>query len=195
MSTLFGDSSVQPMPQNAVRVFSGTLFDVYQWEQTLFDGTTRTFEKLARSDASIVIPVTEEGKIIITEDEQPGRDMVITFPGGGRENDESPEETARRELREETGYEARSIVHVRSFQPSSKIDWTIHTFIAHGCRRVADAACEPGERIHVRLVTLDELIEVADDERFQNRELQIVLVKARYDTEVRAALEALLFPE
>lgn len=190
---LFGDSDIQPMPQNATRVFKGVLFDVYQWEQVLFDGTTRTFEKLSRSDASIVIPVTEDGRIIITEDEQPARDMVITFPGGGCEAGETPEETARRELREETGYEAGNIMHVRSFQPSSKIDWTIHTFIAHGCQRVADAACEPGERIRVRLVTLDELIDVADDERFQNRELQIVLVKARYDREVRASLEKLLF--
>lgn len=190
---LFGDSDIQPLPPTAQRVFEGVLFDVYQWEQTLFDGTTRTFEKLSRRDASIVIPVTEDGHIIITEDEQPGRAMVITFPGGGCEPGELPEETARRELLEETGYEAGAIVHVRSFQPSSKIDWTIHTFIAHNCRQVAPAACEPGERIRVRVVTLDELIDVADDERFQNRELQIVLLKARYDAEVRSALEKLLF--
>lgn len=190
---LFGESEIQPLPAHATRVFRGVLFDVYQWEQELFDGSTRTFEKLARSDASIVIPVLEDGRLLITEDEQPGRKKVIAFPGGRSEEGEQPEEVARRELLEETGYEPRSLMHVRSFQPSSKIDWTIHTFIGHGCRKVAEPACEPGERITVRLVTLDELIALADDDRFQNRELQIVLIKARYDAEVRATLEKLLF--
>ncbi len=58
---------------------------------------------------------------------------------------------------------------------------------------MAPPELDSGERITVREVTLDELIALADDPRFQNRELQIPLIKARYDAEVRASLEKLLF--
>jgi len=181
------------IPAHAKRVFEGVLFDVYQWEQEMFDGSIRIFEKLARNDATIVIPILPDGRILITEDEQPGRPMVITFPGGGSENGEDPETAGRRELLEETGYVPETMTFVRSFEPSSKIAWIIHTYVARGCTKAADPLPDAGERIVVRTVSLDELILLADDSRFQNREIQLLLIKARYDTEVRASLEKLLF--
>lgn len=181
------------IPEHATRVFKGVLFDVYQWEQEMFDGSVRTFEKLARNDATMVIPILPDGKILVTEDEQPGQSMVITFPGGGSEDEEDPETAGRRELLEETGYVPETMTFVRSFEPSSKIAWNIHTYIARGCTRVAEPLPDAGERILVRAVSLDELILLADDSRFQNREIQLLLIKARYDTGVRTSLEKLLF--
>jgi len=181
------------LPAHAKQVFKGVIFEVHQWEQELFDGSFKTFEKLRRNDSSVVIPVLSNGKLLIAEDEQPGRPLVYTFPGGEGETGEDPETTARRELLEETGYTADTFTLLRSSVPSSKIAWTIHTFVAKDCRRVADPVLDGGERITTREVTLDELVALADDPRFQNRDLQIPLIKARYDTEVRASLEKLLF--
>lgn len=185
--------SRQPLPEDAKRVFSGVLFDVYQWEQKLFDGKTTTFEKLKRNDSAVVIPVLEDGTLLLEEDEQPGRNTVLTFPGGQGEEGEDPETVARRELLEETGYTADTLTLWHAAQPSSKIEWAIYTYIAKGCRKVAEPALDGGERITLRAVTLDELIELADDPIFQNKEMVIDLVKARYDKEVRASLEKLLF--
>ena len=64
--------SKQPIPDNAKKVFGGVLFDVYQWEQELFDGTKTIFEKLKRPDTVVVFPVLDDGKILLTEQEQPG---------------------------------------------------------------------------------------------------------------------------
>ena len=55
----------QKFPPQAKRVFKGMIFDVYQWEQEMYDGSTHTFEKIIRPDTVLVIPVTEDGKIII----------------------------------------------------------------------------------------------------------------------------------
>lgn len=191
MSSEAGSSHA--LPEHATQVFKGVIFEVWQWQQELFDGTFATFEKLRRNDSSVVIPILENGKILLAEDEQPGRDLVLTFPGGEGEEGEDPDTTARRELLEETGYEAGSLSLIRSVQPSSKMAWTIHTYAARGCRKVTDPTLDGGERIRLHEVTLDELIALADDPRFQNRELQIPLIKARYDTEVRKELEKLLF--
>ena len=181
------------MPEHAVQVFKGVLFEVWQWQQELFDGSHTTFESLRRNDSSVVIPVLPDGKLLLVEDEQPGRGTVLTFPGGEGETGEDSEVAARRELFEETGYEADTLTHLRSSQPSTKIAWTIHTYVGRGCRKSAEPKLDAGERITVREVSLDELIALADDPRFQNRDLQIPLIKARYDTEARASLEKLLF--
>lgn len=184
--------SRQPLPPHAALVFKGILFDVYQWEQELFDGSTATFEKLKRHDSAVVIPVLEDGRLLLTQDEQPGRNSVLTFPGGQGEEGEDPESVARRELLEETGYEAESLTLWHAAQPSSKIEWTIFTYIARGCKKVQEPKLDGGERITLTPVTLDELIALADNPLFQNKEMVIDLVKARYDRDVRAEWEKLL---
>lgn len=191
MSSEAGSSHA--LPEDARQVFKGVIFEVWQWQQELFDGSFATFEKLRRNDSSVVIPVLSNGKLLMTEDEQPGRDLVFTFPGGEGNTGEDPTVAAHRELLEETGYKTNQLIHLASKQPSSRMAWTIHTYIGRDCEKVIEPVLDAGERIRTREVTLDELIALADDPRFQHRELQIPLIKARYDAEVRASLETLLF--
>lgn len=88
--------SKQPMPENAKRVFKGVVFDVYQWEQELYDGSKATFEKLKRPDTVVVFPVLPDGKILLTEQEQPGKDPFIGGLGGRMDEGEDMLETAKR---------------------------------------------------------------------------------------------------
>src|SRR3989338_5132089 len=90
--------SKQPIPENAKKVFDGVLFDVYQWEQKLFDGTKTVFEKLKRPDTVVVFPVLDDGKIILTEQKQPGKELFIGATGGRIDDGEDILEAAKREL-------------------------------------------------------------------------------------------------
>src|SRR3989344_2203505 len=111
------------IPESAKRVFEGKIFDVYQWEQELFDGTKETFEKISRPDTVVVIPILSDKRILLLHDEQPDRKPVLTAPSGRIEENEMPEETAKRELLEETGYEVKELVSFFNFQPLNKMDW------------------------------------------------------------------------
>ena len=42
------------LPENAKLVFKGVLFDTWQWEQELFDGSYSTFEVVVRKGSTIV---------------------------------------------------------------------------------------------------------------------------------------------
>ena len=50
-------TSKQPIPDHAKLVFKGTVYSVYQWDQEMYDGSTKVFEKVARADSATVIPV------------------------------------------------------------------------------------------------------------------------------------------
>lgn len=147
------------IPAHAKKVFEGVLFDVYQWDQTLYDGSAAVFEKLGRADTAVVFPILEDGRILLINEEQPGRIASHVAPSGRVEEGETPEETAKRELEEETGYRAETLVPLYEHSPASKIDWVIYAYIGKRCKRVAEAHPEAGERIALAPATFDELIQ------------------------------------
>lgn len=155
-------TSKQPIPPHAKKVFDGIIFEIYQWEQKLFDGSTAVFEKGRRKDDTITtIPITEDGKILLIEDEQPGRPSITVLPAGRLEPGEPPDVGARRELLEETGYMTDDIELLWSHQPVMKLDWAVYFFLARNCRKVSEPQNDPGEKITLKPVSFDELIELA----------------------------------
>lgn len=148
----------QPRPANAKAVFKGEIFTVYQWPQKMFDGSDGVWEVVKRADTVVTIPVTPEGKIVVIDQEQPGRPAFMSFPGGRVDEGEDVVSTAKRELQEETGYEAEKLVLLRAHQPLIKMDWAIYIFIAYGCVKKHAQDLDAGEKISVREITADECL-------------------------------------
>lgn len=185
--------SKQHLPSHAKRVFEGEIFDVYQWEQVMYDGSTQTFERLKRDDTVVIIPTLADARILIVDEEQPGRSPALTMPAGRIEKDEEPLDAAKRELLEETGYASEEWVLYKAYQPVMKIEWCIYVFIARNCRKIAEQNLDAGEKIEIQTITLDELIALVQDPRFGTEELRVELTQARYDKEARASLEKIFF--
>ena len=108
----FIPEKVRLIPKEATKVFEGRIYDVYQWPQKLFDGSTETFEMLSRADTVKIIALVNEKelkslqnikseqmimndsnqeadnlscdrrKIIITHQTQPRKDWFYDYPGG-----------------------------------------------------------------------------------------------------------------
>ena len=103
MQKIVPDDSVL-IPPEASRVFEGQIFDTYQWSQTMFDGSSHTFEMLKRPDTVTVMCVVDE-KVLVIDEEQPHVGTRRSFPGGRVDDtDASVEAAAKREVLEETGY-------------------------------------------------------------------------------------------
>ncbi len=183
--------SKQPIPEHATRVFEGVIFDVYQWQQDMYDGSKKMFEKIKRLDTVIVFPVLDDGRILLTEQEQPGMEPFCGATGGRVERGEDVLAAAARELREESGYEASEFILWDARQPATKIDWAVYTFIAKGLMKVGEPAPDAGEKIREKIVTLDELIELSRQERFAEKEIVMRLMEAKIDPEKRKELEEL----
>jgi ADP-ribose pyrophosphatase len=97
------------IPKNAKKVFQGILFDIYQWEQEMFNGTFETFEKAIRADSSQIIALTKKKELILLNEEQPHDGSFSGLIGGRIERDETPIENAKKELLEELGMKSENI--------------------------------------------------------------------------------------
>jgi len=151
------------LPDHAKRVFKGKIFDVYQYEQELYDGTKSTFEMLKRPD-TVNACIVVDGKIIVLEDEQPHRDMVLALPGGRVDpTDTSTLEAIKREVHEETGYDFSNWKLISVVKPSEKIEWFIYTYLAWGEHTVSKTHIDSGERIKVLYKTFDEVKELQEE--------------------------------
>lgn len=186
--------SSQPIPPHAKKVFEGVVFDVYQWEQKLYDGTTTTFEKLVQADTVTVFPVLDDGRILLLEQEQPGRDPFISTTGGHVDPGEEILAAAKRELLEESGYEAEEYIPWLILQPLSKIDWVINIFIAKGLKKVSGMQLDGGEKIILKPVTFDEFLEYGTREEFVEKEVARRLLEAKIDPAKMAELRRLFSP-
>lgn len=151
------------LPPNAKKVFEGVIFDVYQWEQKMYDGSTQVFERLDRADTVDVLATTKDGKILIQRQSQPDRDKSFLCLIGGRvEKGEEPLAAAKREMLEETGYTSQDWSLLLSYRPMFKIRWDMHVYVARDCEKSAEQHLDPGERIEVTQVTFDELLNLVD---------------------------------
>lgn len=182
-----------PLPPHARRVFKGKLYEVWQWEQKLYDGSTTTFEGLRRFDYAYMIGVLPDRKIMLVHDEQPDRGPVLTPAGGKVEPGEEPMTAAQREFLEETGYEAEEVVPWHTYRPSGKIAYVAHAFIGRSIHRVHEPALEAGERIEPILFTFEEFLKLGQNPDLRDWVLRIRLLEAQLDPAARAALEHLLY--
>lgn len=145
------------VPDSAKRMFQGMIFDVYQWPQQLFDGSSYTFEMLKRPDTVSVICVVD-GKLLIIDDEQPHLGIRQSFPGGRvDETDESIQSAAEREVREETGFSFKNWRLVRVWQPYRKMEWFIHVWLAWDVTGRQAAHPDAGEKIDLKTVDFETL--------------------------------------
>lgn len=153
----FVPANMKRIPADATRVFQGAIFDVYQWKQQLFDGSTATFEMLKRPDSVHVIAIKDD-KIIMLEQGQPGTGLFYSFPGGRHDaENESELQAAQRELLEETGMTFSNWKLISAVQPYSKIEAVVYTFLATGFVGQKEQKLDAGEKITVTFKTIDEV--------------------------------------
>ena len=147
------------IPSRAKRVFSGEIFDVYQWPQVLYDGSMATFEMLRRPDTVIVIGIRDDDDIIACNEEQPGGIVRRDSLPAGRVDggDVSVLEAAKRELREETGYRFSRWKLLQVTQPEKKIEWFVHVFVAWQEQERVAPHLDAGEKIDVTYISFEEL--------------------------------------
>jgi len=121
-------------------------------------------ERTKASGVAIILAITPENKIILVEQFRvPVGKRVIELPAGlagdaaGTENEELSI-AARRELLEETGYEAKEMVFLTDGPPSAGLASEIVTFFhAKDLRRLSNGGGTEGEDIQIHEIELSKV--------------------------------------
>ena len=121
-------------------------------------------ERCSACGAVVLVAVTPAGKLLLTEQFRvPLNQPVIELPAGlvgdiPGEEDEAWAEAARRELLEETGYDAKRMVHLTTGPISAGFGTeTISYYHAKNLKKVADGGGVEHENITVHEVPLDKV--------------------------------------
>jgi len=136
----------------------------------------------SRKDYVVIVASDTEGKYLCVRQYRQGIEEVTTeFPAGGIERtdgkeyggsgDISAEESlaaAKRELREETGYESDEWRHLLKVPSNATIaDNYAHLFVARNCRKVSGQDLDDTEFLNVIKLSAQEIETLIAEEKFQ----------------------------
>ena len=140
-------------------VYQGTFLHVLSDTIRLPNGVETTREYMKHPGAVMVIPVFENGDVLIVRQYRyPLHKVFVEFPAGKKDAGESPLITGQRELLEETGYVAEEWLHVTDIHNAlAYCDEVIHFYIARGLAQQTEQQLDDTEFVEVMRVSLVEL--------------------------------------
>jgi ADP-ribose pyrophosphatase len=104
-----GDHHLREVPLESMLAYQGYYLKLMQDQARLPDGKTAGREYLIHPGAVAIVPILPDGRILLERQYRyPMHQAFIEIPAGKLDLGEDPSECAKRELQEETGFNAQS---------------------------------------------------------------------------------------
>lgn len=152
-------------------VHSGAILDIYKDTMQLPDGSTEEWDFIShRKGAAAVVPVLENGKILMVRQYRPALEReTLEIPAGARDSvTEDTKLAAARELEEETGYRSEDIQFLLSLRTTVAFcDEFIDIYLAKNLIKT-EQHLDAGEAIAVEEWDVGELCKLIYQGRIQD---------------------------
>lgn len=165
---------------NSTNVFRGRLLDVYSDDILLPNGHSSKREYIKHVGAACVVPVDNDGNIIIEKQfRYPFGKVLTEIPAGKLDSKTEPHlEAAKRELKEETGYTAEKMIYLGEFLPTCAYsDEIIHMYLATGLT-LGEQHLDDDEFVGVEKIPLDEAVKEIMNGNITDGKTQTAILKA-----------------
>ena len=161
-------------------IFDGVILHVFKDTVELPNGRPATREVIRHVGAVGVVPVTDDGKVIVEQQFRYPLDQVITeIPAGKLDSfTEDRLSAAKRELEEETGYTAKEWLPMGDYYPTpAYCDERITLYLARGLE-LGQRHLDEDEFLNFEAVPLSALLEDVMEGRITDGKTQVALLKA-----------------
>ncbi len=161
-------------------VYKGVLLDVYCDDIELPNGNNAKREYIKHVGAACVVPVDDDGNIIIEKQfRYPFHRVLTEIPAGKLDSKEEPHlEAALRELKEETGFTAEKMVYLGEFLPTCAYsDEIIHMYLATGLTK-GEQKLDEDEFVGVEKMPLEEAVREIMNGNISDGKTQAAILKA-----------------
>jgi len=146
---------------NITNLYNGKIFNVALEKVTLPNGVIKDREVVRHPGAAAMVPLLDDGNVVLVKQHRHAvNNYLWEIPAGTLEPDEEPVACARRELIEETGYEANNFDKLTEILPApGYTDESIHIFLVTGLNAVGQKL-EDDEILTVQPTPFDKAIEM-----------------------------------
>jgi ADP-ribose pyrophosphatase len=162
-------------------VFAGKILKVRLDRVLLPDGREATREVVGHPGAVAIVPVTDDGKVILVRQYRyPVEKIMLEIPAGKLDKGEKPEDCALRELEEETGFVAKRLQKLTSYYTAPGFtDEILHVYLASDLV-LKEQKLDGDEFIGVEYYSRAELKKLLADESVKDAKTLIGLMLAGY---------------
>ena len=161
-------------------IFDGHVVHLYKDTVELPNGKHATREVVRHVGAVAVVPLTDDGKVIVERQFRYPLDCVITEIPAGKLDSKSEDRlsAAKRELQEETGYTAEEWIDLGDYYPAAAYtDERISLYLAKGLK-LGERNLDEDEFLNVVAVDLEELVADVLNGTITDGKTQAALLKA-----------------
>lgn len=161
-------------------VYKGKLLHVFYDEALLPDGKTSSREWIKHPGASAIVPIFENGDVmLIHQYRYPAKQIFLEVPAGKIDKCENPDQTAQRELKEETGLEAKELHYIGCFFPAiGYADEVIHIYAAMNLTLDEDAT-DDDEFVQKERMSFSRAIEMVHSGEIKDGKTICCLLRAQ----------------
>ena len=161
-------------------IFDGVVVHLFKDTVTLPNGKPAIREVIRHIGAVAVVPVTDDGKVIVERQfRYPLNEVITEIPAGKLDSFmEDRLSAAKRELEEETGYTADTWQELGDFHPTAAYcDEKITLYLATGLHQ-GDRHLDDDEFLNVMAVPMEELVADIMAGRITDGKTQAAILKA-----------------
>ncbi len=159
--------------------FKGKIINLRVDEALLPNGAVATREVIEHNGGICVVPITENGEVLMVEQYRyPYSEVVLEIPAGKRDGDEEPLEGGKRELKEETGAVAENYTFLGELYPTpGYCGEVIYMYLATGLS-YGETAPDEDEFLNLKKVPLEKAVEMIMSGEIKDAKTQAAILKA-----------------
>jgi len=173
-------SPTRPQPARRV-VFRGLKIDLALQGVILADGTSAEREVVVHRGAVALVPMVDENHVCLVRNVRHAvGETLLEVPAGTIDEGEAPDQTAGRELAEETGYRAGRITRIRDWYVSPGV-MTERMFL-YLCEdlRPGPTDHQPDERLQTVILPWDDALALAHNGQIRDAKSILAILITDY---------------